>query len=157
MMTGYLTQICLTDLTHDQHTLKNNKNNNSNTNITELTNMERDYRLNREDAKETEWRIKMYPRLLKERDLLLGVKGVSYGGVRGTSISDPTGEQAEQLEKYNHQIRPVEKALKKIPEEYRQGLLDHIIKGKPYPDYAHTSTWKRWRRRLLYWVFWEGL
>lgn len=119
--------------------------------------MERDYKLDKEERQETIWRIKRYPKLLKERSAILGTKGVSYGGVRGTSISDPTAEQASKLERVNDQIRPIEAGLKHIPEEYQKGLMDNIVYKIPYPYFAHPSTWKRWKRRLLYWVFWEGL
>lgn len=114
--------------------------------------MERDYKLEKSNYYETLWYIRQYPLMLKERSALLGVKGVSYGGVKGTSISDPTPEQADKLFKLNERIRPIEEALEKVPEEYQKGLMDNIIKRKRYPDYADTSTWKRWRRRLIYWV-----
>lgn len=114
--------------------------------------MERDYKLEKWRYYEVLWFIRGYPTYLKERMNLLGLKGVSYGGIRSPSVGDPTGNQAVQLSKVEDKIKAIESALNRVPEEYRKGLLDNIIKGRRYPDYAHTVTWKRWRRRFIYWV-----
>ena len=114
--------------------------------------MEREYKLEKEIYYETLWFVRQYPKLLREREAILGGKGQSYGYPRGTEIGDPTAITADKLLRIDEKIKPIEKALSKVPQEYQKGLMDNIIRRKRYPDYADTSTWKRWRRRFLYWV-----
>ena len=114
--------------------------------------MEKDYKLDRAAYQETLWFIRQYPRFLQERKDILNGRGQSYDYPRGKGAGDPTGVTAIRLEKVEAKIRPIEKALRIIPEEYRNGLLKNIIYHVRYPDYADTSTWKRWRRRLVWYV-----
>ena len=114
--------------------------------------MERDYRLEKAEYQETLWYIRQYPKFLKEKEMILQGRGQNFNIPRGTEIGDPTGMTVIRLEKVERKLEPIEKALKKIPEEYHSGLLKNVIYHIRYPDYADTSTWKRWRRRFIWYV-----
>lgn len=94
----------------------------------------------------------MYPYALSQRESLLYQNHVSDGQPRGNSTSDPTAQIAIRISKWEDIIIPIEKGLKRIPVEYQAGLLANIIHRKPYPYYADTCTWKRWKRRLVYYI-----
>lgn len=114
--------------------------------------MEKDFKLERAAYQETLWYIRQYPNFLYERQMILNSRGQSYGTPRGNEVGDPTAQTAIRLERVDRKIEPIKKALASIPQEYRDGLLKNIIQHVRYPDYADTSTWKRWRRRLIWYV-----
>lgn len=116
---------------------------------------ERDYLLSKPRYREMLYFIKQYPYFLAERNAILSGKGQSYGYPRGSEVGDPTAMTAIKLEKVQEKIRIIEKALARVPAEYQKGIIENVVYGgkiKPYPDYADTSTWKRWRRRFIFWV-----
>lgn len=39
----------------------------------------------------------------------------------------------------------VEEALQKVPNEYRDAILDNICRHAKYPDVAHRNTYSKWR------------
>ena len=49
-----------------------------------------------------------------------------------------------------HETDCIQKASEKIPEVYREGLLDNIINRTPFADFAHPNTWKRWKLVFMY-------
>ena len=49
-----------------------------------------------------------------------------------------------------HELECIDNALESIPEVYREGLLDNIIEKKPFGDFAHPNTWKRWKLVFLH-------
>ncbi len=49
-----------------------------------------------------------------------------------------------------HELECIAKALESIPAVYREGLLDNIIEKKPFSDFAHPNTWKRWKLVFLH-------
>lgn len=110
------------------------------------------YRLSKEEYQETIWYIRRYPEF-KERynDMLLASKS-SDGQPRGSGIGDPTATLAIKTAAVHSRMKPIENSLTKIPEEYRNAILENIINRKPYPSYADTSTWKRWKRRFVFYV-----
>ena len=46
----------------------------------------------------------------------------------------------------------MDRAIAQIPEEYRTGLLNKLWHNAPYPYIAGEATWKRQRRKLLYYT-----
>jgi len=46
----------------------------------------------------------------------------------------------------------IEYAVKKIPPEYKQGVIDNICRDTPYPIDAGEATYKKWRSRLFYYL-----
>lgn len=117
--------------------------------------MERDYKLEKEVYYETIWYIRQYPSMLKEYEGLIWKSSANDGQPRGTTIGDPTESAAERLATLSERISPIQKGLERVPKEYRKGLLENIINRVPYPYYADITTWRRWRRRFVFYVAME--
>lgn len=71
------------------------------------------------------------------------------GMPRGSGTGDPTANRARKLELLMEQIRGIENAIRCIPEEYRQPILDNIKNYTRFPDYADRKTWSRWKGALI--------
>lgn len=95
--------------------------------------------------------VRDYDRLCFERDNILhGGSSAGDGMPRGTDVGRPTERKAEKLEYIDRQIDAIDKALQRIPQEYRLHIFDNIRYGKTYPvDYACRKTWSRWNIRFL--------
>lgn len=75
------------------------------------------------------------------------------GMPRGTGTGDSTASKATRIEPLHDDITIIDNALKIIPEEYRQAILDSIINYKPYPLWADRSTFWRWKQRFVFEVY----
>ena len=112
-------------------------------------------------------KISEYPlnkELLRRYTMDIGPAG-SF--VRETSAkcygSRPTEDKALRIADLKRRIADVDKALQKIPAEYRSGVLYHTIyhgskgiqggKGCSWSDkmfsHAHPNTWKKWKTRFI--------
>lgn len=81
------------------------------------------------------------------------------GQPRGTGTSDPVAAAAERREKVVAEIRVIEGALEKIPEEYRRGVLLNTADQEPAYKlrergviYASDSTLYAYRIAFLSWI-----
>ena len=110
------------------------------------------YKLPKEVYMQTLWAIRDYPRLKEEYDSLFGRAPIMDGQPKGTTPGDPTGSIAIKSAELSSKIAAVEKALNRIPEEYREGVMNSIVYRADYPDYAHDNTWKTWRQRFVFYV-----
>ena len=119
--------------------------------------MERDYKLTKEAYQETIWFIRRYPQFEKQHRNLIDLRSIDYDKITGSGsgYSDPVAAAVIRAERVKKKISAIDNGLLMVPEEYRKGLVDNIIKKKPYPYFADTSTWKRWKRRFVYWVYQE--
>lgn len=120
--------------------------------------MGKKYSLEKEVYFETIWYIRQYPSLLREyEEVMSGSWGKMKmdGMPHGTSKTDMVAATAERLANIAGKISPIQKAINRIPEEYQKGILMNIIDRKPYPIEADLSTWKRWKRRFVYYVAME--
>jgi hypothetical protein len=70
----------------------------------------------------------------------------SYDEIQGSVTV--TGE--DTLRRAAFETGCIRRALERIPEVYREGLLDNIINKAPFSDFAHPNTWKRWKLVFLY-------
>ena len=96
--------------------------------------------------------VRDYPRMLQAREAIILESPDGQSG-HGHSIGRPTETKALRIEALDDDIRIVDRALSRIPEAFRQGVLDNIIYGKRREDLPGAgSTWSRWRGRLLYFV-----
>ena len=96
---------------------------------------------------------RQYKSKLEEYENLLdsSIKGISYDGLpKGTDISKPTETIAMRRSKIEEDIIAIEDALFAIPEYYRDGVLNHILYEKKWPDGAEKRTWTTYQGRFLY-------
>lgn len=117
--------------------------------------MERDYKLSKDAYHETIWFIRQYRAYKQEYRSLIDLRGMKYEMKIRSGLSDPTFEAVRRTERVKGKIDAIERGFSQIPEEYRKGIFENIITKKPYPDFADTSTWKRWKRRVVWYVYIE--
>ena len=117
--------------------------------------MERDFKLEPAQRQEAIWFIRQYYFYKQQYNDCLTVKGGMMTIHKSGSIGDPVFATVNRMQRVRKKIDIIEKGLSRIPEEYRSGILEHITKKKPYPYFADPSTWKRWQRRFVWYVYWE--
>jgi hypothetical protein len=75
----------------------------------------------------------------------------------------PTEEKALRIADLKRRISEVDRALQKVPKEYRSGVLYHTVhhgckgiqggKGCSWSEktfsFAHPNTWKKWKTRFI--------
>ena len=103
------------------------------------------------------WAVKDLPRMretLLELEQSLDCLPQAYVGQPRSSgsYSDLTAKRAGQMANLALRIRTIEDSLKAVPMEYRDGILDKLAYGVPYPDRHHANTWRRWQQAYLYQV-----
>lgn len=97
--------------------------------------------------------VRDYDRLSKEyQEILFESAPSADGQPRSTKIGNPTEYKAQRLAEVSEKLDAIERALEKLPEEYRKGVFDNVRKGAAYPYVAGRETWGRHRRRFLYHV-----
>ncbi|XYW67714.1 hypothetical protein ACS3UN_09985 [Oscillospiraceae bacterium LTW-04] len=102
--------------------------------------------------KQVLYMAKDYDRLRAEREDILCAMPIHDGMPRTTDPADQTYSKAERLSRIEDQIRAIERAVEKIPEEYRRGVWNNVLYGMPYPIIAGSATWQRWRSRYIWYV-----
>lgn len=98
---------------------------------------------------------RQYPELLRRRTEILHGGGTGTGGSH--EVSDPTAIKGIRLTQVEEKIRAIEKAIERIPKEYRQGVLDNVLFGVSRyrletKGHAGEATWQRQRERFLFYV-----
>lgn len=94
--------------------------------------------------------VRDYPRMVRARDAIILSSPEGRGG---SGPGRPTEQKALRIEAIDDDIRVVDKALGRIPEVFRRGVMDNIVYGKRMDDLPGArSTWSRWRARLLWHV-----
>ena len=114
-----------------------------------------EFKLEKELRQQTIWFIRRYPLMLTEYKNAIWKTKVADGMPHGSGVSDTTAQEAMIRCKYADDLKAIDNALMRVPEAYRKGVIDSILYKIPYPYYAATSTWKRWRRRFIYFVAYE--
>lgn len=96
--------------------------------------------------------VRDYPRMTAAREQIIYESPEGTGGGRGPGR--PTESKALRIATIDDDIRAVERALEKLPPEYRQGVLDNVLYGRRQADlpYAGERTWQRWKSKLLWMV-----
>ena len=96
--------------------------------------------------------VRDYPRLVREREDMIYESPDGTGGGR-SGVGRPTENKALRIATMDDDIRAIERALEKLPREYRQGVLDNVLYGRRMDDLSGArSTWSRWRGRFLWHV-----
>lgn len=80
------------------------------------------------------------------------ITATKYRDMPSTSsgTGSPFERQACNMADLHSMVDAVDEALKGIPQEYRDGIMNKIVHDVPYPWYAHRNTWSRWRQLFLY-------
>lgn len=101
---------------------------------------------------QTLWIIRDYHRMQEELDaILLESRGPAPGGtVSGGAPVSEVQVKAERREPMLQKVMAIEKALNKVPPEYRRGIWDNICERKAFPEDADRSTYGRWKSRFVY-------
>lgn len=71
-----------------------------------------------------------------------------YG--RSNLPGDPVMRTVIRRERMMQSIDAVDYGLSQIPEVYRKGVWDNIVKHQAYPDYADRSTYGRYKSKFIY-------
>ena len=97
------------------------------------------------------WTIRAdYLRGLREREEILEASAAPPDGQpRGTQIGNPTERKAVQLTERGKFCGLVDKALKSVPDYYREDIKKAAIYGRPYPSHANVKTYERHMRAFL--------
>ncbi len=102
---------------------------------------------------QTLWRIRDYYRLKSIADkIVYDSANVIDGMPRSKRITDVVCQKVIKREKYMNDIFIIDKELRNIPEEYRKGVWENILKNKAYPKDADRSTYGRYKTKFIYCV-----
>ena len=100
------------------------------------------------------WFIRGYNRRKEEEQAILEESAAPSDGLpRGTDISDPVEDKAMKRMRLREQNEIVERAIQRVPKEYRRAVWENVLYGKPYPNYAHKSTYSGYRVKFIVSVF----
>ena len=101
--------------------------------------------------------IRDYDRLKQSKsEINLNSGNVPYEKVDSNHIGNPTEDKAITLCKIDEDIKAIDFALKRIPEEYATPIFDNIRYGPSClnwvqnKDYASKNTWSMYRVRFIY-------
>ena len=96
--------------------------------------------------------VRDYPRMIQEREIIVYESPENAGGKNGPGR--PTEGKALRIATLSDDICAVERALEKLPHEYRQGVLDNVVFGvkREFLINAGEATWQRWRGRFFWHV-----
>lgn len=101
--------------------------------------------------RQTLYAIRDYPRLKEEYEYLLQGQSTEIDGQpKGNHIGDPTAATALKAERLHNRLKAIDDAKMVIPVEYRKGVWDNILYGKPFPKYAHKNTFGYHKAHLVY-------
>ena len=114
------------------------------------------YLLPRDVYMATVWYIRGYRRLLEHYEEILEGSAPLSETTGKSGPGDPTFRKAAKLAEISGRLEPINAALERIPEEYRDGVLRAIVDKERYPNTAGKATWKRWRQRFVYYVALEA-
>ena len=95
--------------------------------------------------------IRDHERKLEEYEMIVQeTKRRSDGMPRGSGKSSPTERDGIRMAELKDSIDAVERALADIPEEYRKGIWENIVRAKRYPDDADRSTYARHKQKFIF-------
>ncbi len=99
----------------------------------------------------TLWLIRDHDRLQSEANQLINIASRSMDALPGRqgTHSDPVGNAVIKRDRFLKDVAIIEKALERIPEEYRKGVWQSI-QGGSYPLDADRCTYSRWKSKYIY-------
>ena len=98
------------------------------------------------------WIIRDFYRMSEEAEAILHESpGPSDGMPRGQGgTSDPNAAKAIKREELLRKVDIVDKSLKTIPPEYRQGVWQNILYHSPFPMDAARSAYGKYKSRFVW-------
>ena len=97
--------------------------------------------------------VRDYDRMVRDYNELLHETASGDGQPRSHAPGNPVAHKAEKMDRLWQDMRVIELAMLRIPEEYRTGVLRNVQSGGwPVDIPAHHKTWLYWRTRFLYFV-----
>lgn len=111
------------------------------------------YKLTHEEYIATKRIVANYASLIDEYNSTLHASATNDGQPHGSGISDTTGQKAIKLAEMSKKIIAVNRAIDKLPQEYKMPIFEHLAYKKPYTVEASKSTLRRWQYRFIYWVY----
>jgi len=111
---------------------------------------QRQYLLPHNTYMETIYIIRSYDSLKQECADMLVSSPDHDCGPSGSGISNEPLSYVIKTEERTRRIDAVDKAMEKIPPEYRRGVMENIIYRKPFPDTAARSTYSYWKQKIIY-------
>lgn len=96
------------------------------------------------------WKIRDYSRMCAEVEDMIQSSGGEECYGRSNIPGDPVMRTVIRRERMMQSIDAVDYGLSQIPEVYRKGVWDNIVKHKAYPDYADRSTYGRYKSKFVY-------
>lgn len=99
------------------------------------------------------WLIRDYPNIKARVEDMDGYgSGASDGGPRSTVPHSSTQDIAIRRADISWQLDIVDKAIEVVPEEYRVGIWNNILRRERFPNTASLKAWKRWKQRFIWYV-----
>lgn len=101
----------------------------------------------------TVYLIRDYDRLKMEYESLPWESPDPLDGMpSGTKTSNPTEDKGLRMATIFGELKAIEQARFRIPEEYRQEVFENVKNKEPYPIGASYATWRRYRQQYIYQV-----
>ena len=94
--------------------------------------------------------IRSYDALKQECADILVSSPDPDNGPSGSGISNQPLTYVIMTEERTKRIDAVDKAMEKIPPEYRRGVYENIAYRKPFPSDAARATYSRYKQRMIY-------
>ena len=111
------------------------------------------YRLPKDLYMRTLWTIRDYDRLCGRREEILEASPAPPDGQpRGGAFKGGVEIKAMNLSDVDGQIKAIDKALGKVPREYRRGIWESIQLRRPFPVDAALNTYKMWKQRFVFYT-----
>lgn len=76
------------------------------------------------------------------------VDGMPHSG----NLHDDVFSKVADMSVYWEDMKAVEEALNLLPEEYRNGVWNNIVKNERYPDDANPKTYRRYKQTFIWHV-----
>lgn len=115
----------------------------------------RDYQPKQVSLPGTVWRqciflVRDYERLREEYEAAIQ-QGTPPpdGQPRAKAIKNQTEREGIVRAQMSIRLRAIENALYTVPEEYREGVWNNVVRGWRYPGDAHVQTYKRYKTRFI--------
>lgn len=114
--------------------------------------MANEYALPNELDRQTIWFIKQYEQKKTEYATVFWNAVEADGQPRGTTPGNPTETRGIRAARLASDIKAIEKALEKLPEFYREPVLENTIHKKKWPRVPSRRTFCRYKRMFVWWV-----